>query len=357
MLRLVEDAKEKRAAQAALEARIHERLAHQGVRNIGYPSGNTNEVLYANTSGDLWAAFAKHDKAPVPRQWNAFGVFDSKRQAQVITVEINVPTAGNSARVAGFFARDPVNDRVYLMHDGSVGGGKPGVGRSAFLYWTKAQTVDVVRSDGVVRTGIIVGAVEVDDFVSRLRRFVNQVRRFKVDVGAGKLDTPEVGEAIAEWETFSSESPGRRQGQRSSTIDYVSYHGEVVERLFEEREARRRTSEKVANNRLIDLYVRRDGVMTEIYEVKTSTDRQAIYTAIGQLITHSTPAPPGVVRTLVLPEGNLSDDLSQALVSMGIGLRRFTITGGETPIVVLSPEPPRFDVAVRPTARPRGKGR
>ena len=81
--------------------------------------------------------------------------------------------------------------------------------------------------------------------------------------------------------------------------------------------------------------------MTEIYEVKTNTERQTIYAAIGQLMTHSNPAPMGVVRTLVLPEGDLPGDLSRALASMGIGLRRFTISSGETPIVVLSPAPPR----------------
>jgi len=203
MLRLIEDREAKAAAQAELEARIRERLADQGVRNIGFPSGNTDEVVYAEGAGGLWAAFTPLKAAAVPRQWNAFGLYDPSLHAQMITVEINVPTADNSARVAGFYARDPQTDRVYLMHDGSVGGGRPGVGRDAFLSWTRATTVDVVRSDGVVRSGVVVGAVEVDDFVPHLRRFVMRVRRFKAAVAAGALDTVEAADAIAEWEAFN----------------------------------------------------------------------------------------------------------------------------------------------------------
>lgn len=336
MLRLIEDPEAKAAAQAELEARIRERLADQGVRNIGFPSGNTDEVVYAEGAGGLWAAFTPLKTAAVPRQWNAFGLYDPSLHAQMITVEINVPTADNSARVAGFYARDPQTDRIYLMHDGSVGGGRPGVGRDAFLSWTRATTVDVVRSDGVVRSGVVVGAVEVDDFVPHLRRFVMRVRRFKTAVAAGALDTVEAAEAIAEWEAFNSESSGRRRGRRRADLDYVSYHGDVVDALQRERSSRLRADERILNNRLIDLYVRRGRDMTEIYEVKTGVDRQAIYTGMGQLLTHSTGAPSSVKRTLVLPEGDLPRDIREALLALGIELRRFTIRGGDAPEVVLS---------------------
>jgi hypothetical protein len=148
MLLMVEDTSEKRAAQKTLEASVRQHLTDQGVRNIGFPSGNVDERLYANGLGELWAAFGKVDDAAIPRRWNAFGVFDPKRHAQIITVEVNIPTTSNSARVAGFFAREPATGDVYLMHDGSIGGGKAGVGRSAFLSWAKATLEDVSRDDG-----------------------------------------------------------------------------------------------------------------------------------------------------------------------------------------------------------------
>lgn len=336
MLLMVEDASEKRAAQKALEASVRRHLMDQGVRNIGFPSGNVDERLYANGLGKLWAAFGNVEDAAIPRRWNAFGVFDPKRHAQIITVEVNIPTTSNSARVAGFFAREPATGDVYLMHDGSIGGGKAGVGRSAFLSWSKATLEDVGREDGNDRAGIIIGRVNSDDIAGRLWRFVQLVKGFKDAVARGELDGPDVRRAIAEWETFNSESSGRRRGQRSSEIDYISYHGDVVQCLFEERQARCASDERILNNKLIDLYVRKGASMTEIYEIKTSVDRQSIYTAIGQLISHSADAPSQVKRTLVLPEGPMPPDLEKSLASLSIAVRRFSISVGTTPQITLS---------------------
>lgn len=336
MLLMVEDAGKKRAAQKALEVSVRQHLTDQGVRNIGFPSGNVDERLYANGLGELWAAFGKVDDAAIPRRWNAFGVFDPKRHAQIITVEINIPTTSNSARVAGFFARDPATDEVYLMHDGSIGGGKAGVGRSAFLAWSKASLEDVSRDDGDGRAGIVIGRVDSDDMAARLWRFVQLVKGFKDAAARGELDDPDVRQAIAEWENFKSEGSGRRHGRRRSEIDYISYHGDIVERLFEERQARCADGERVLNSKLIDLYVRTGQSMTEIYEIKTSVDRQSIYTAIGQLISHSADALPGIKRTLVLPEGPIPSDLEKSLASLSIALRRFSISSGKAPKITLS---------------------
>jgi hypothetical protein len=157
---MVEGAGEKRAAQRELERSVIARLKSTGVRNIGFPSGNRNETIFSNGSGSLWCAFGSAEDAKIPRRWNAFGVFDDKRHAQIITVEVNIPTTTNSAKVAGFFARDPSTDIVYLMHDGGIGGGKPGVGQNAFLAWSDHEPKDVGRSNGDVREGILIGRVE-----------------------------------------------------------------------------------------------------------------------------------------------------------------------------------------------------
>ena len=336
MLLMVEDASDKRAAQQRLEASVREHLTDQGVRKIGFPSGNVDEHLYANGLGELWAAFSKVEDAAIPRRWNAFGVFDPKRHAQIITVEVNIPTTSNSTRVAGFFAREPATGDIYLMHDGIIGGGKAGVGRSAFLSWSKATLEEVSRKDGDDRAGVIIGRVDSDEIVDRLSHFVQLVKGFKDAVVRGELDDPDVQRSIAEWETFNSEGSGRRRGQRRSEIDYISYHGDVVQRLFEERQARCAYDERVLNSKLINLYVRQGECMTEIYEVKTSIDRQSIYTAVGQLISHSVDAPERVKRTLVLPEGPIPPDLEKSLMHLSIELRRFSIASGETPKITLS---------------------
>lgn len=336
MLRMVEDVTGKQAAQEMLERTVTASLANQGIRNIGFPGGNVDDILHANKSGELWCAFRTVDHTAIARRWNAFGVFDPDRRSQIVTVEVNIPTASNSARVAGFFARDSASGAVYLMHDGSIGGGKAGVGRNAFLAFTKTSIVDVCRRDGKIRSGIVIGKVDTKDLPSRLWHFVQIVKKFKDAVSRGDLENPDVRQAIDEWDNYKSPSSGRRRGSRRSDIDYVSYHGEVVERLYEERLPQCADDECVRNNQLIDLYVRKGKSVIEVYEVKTSLDRQSIYTAIGQLITHSVGAVPTVKRVLVIPEGPLASDLERCVKSEAIDLRRFRITSGKAPKVVLS---------------------
>lgn len=335
MLVVVEDAASKQAAQKAIERTVSAALRNQGKRSMGFRSGSMNEVIHSNGDGQLWCAFGSVEDAKIPRRWNAFGVFDSKRQAQTITVEINIPTNGNSARVAGFFARDLASGRTYLMHDGGVGGGKPGVGRKAFLAWSRTPLHEVASMNGPERPGIVVGDVDSQDLPSRLWRFVELVRDFKNAVTRGDFDNDEVRSAVAEWETFNSESSGRRHGTRNAQVDYVSYHGDVVQRLYEERAARCEPGEKVCNSRLVELYVRSGKKVTEIYEIKTSLDRQTLYAAIGQIVTHSGEAALMMKRVLVIPKGNIASDLQKCIELLSIDVRRFELTSGHSPQVVL----------------------
>ncbi len=237
MLILVESKAAKRDAQMLLEASVMAHLERLGTKNIGFPSGNVDETLYSNGDGQLWAAFSNAADAKIPRRWNAFGVYDFKRHAQVITVEINIPTTSNAASVAGFFAHDPAAGATYLMHDGSVGGGKKGVGRSAFMTWSGLDLEDVARTDGEERAGIIIGRVDDPDLAGRIWRFVKIVRDFKAAVKQGDLENDAAKRSIAEWDEFRSESSGRRKGRRRAEFDYVSYHGDVVEALRVECEA------------------------------------------------------------------------------------------------------------------------
>ena len=63
--------------------------------------------------------------------------------------------------------------------------------------------------------------------------------------------------------------------------------------------------------------------MVELYEVKTSTGRSDVYSAIGQLMVHG---PPHCARVIVLPKRErLAEDLRRALERHHIGLLRFTL--------------------------------
>lgn len=335
LLVAVEDKKERAAGQKALEAQIKSALKSRGRHNIGYPGGNSDLELFANGSGELWAAFDNLTDAQVPRRWNAFGVYDADRHSQQITVEINIPTEADSGRIAGFFARDADTGHIYLMHDGGIGGGKPGVGREAFLAKSTSSLEQVARSDGRIREGIIVGRVDTPDLPSRIWSFVQQVNEFKAAVRRGDLDSPSAQAEVGEWDDYRDEGSGRRQGKRRSKIDYITYHGDVVRALRDERQTTCGVDERVLNSRLIDLYVKCGPTLSEVYEVKTEIGRQSIYTAIGQLMTHG-PADGGdIKRFLAIPPGELAPDLRRSLAALDIVVRRFDVTEGDAPQVTL----------------------
>lgn len=335
LLVAVEDKKERAAGQKELEAQIKRALTSRGRHNIGYPGGNSNLELFANGGGEMWAAFDNLTDAHIPRRWNAFGVYDEDRSSQQITVEINIPSEEDSGRIAGFLARDADTGHVYLMHDGGIGGGKAGVGREAFLAQSKSSLEEVARADGRTRAGIIVGRVDTPDLPSRIWSFVQQVSEFKAAVRRGDLDSPRAQAELGEWDDFRDEGSGRREGRRRSKIDYITYHGDVVRALRDERDATCGTDERVLNSRLVDLYVRRGPTLTEVYEVKTEVGRQSLYTAIGQLMTHG-PADGGdIKRVLAIPPGDLPADIQRSLAALGIVVRRFDVTDSDPPRVTL----------------------
>lgn len=335
LLTVVENRKERASLQRELEGQIKIALQSQGQRNIGYPGGNQNAELFSNGGGQLWAAFANLPDASIPRLWNAFGVYNADSRSQQITVEINIPIDEASGQIAGFFARDTETGHVYLMHDGGIGGGKAGVGKQAFLARSKTKLQKVLRSDGRVREGIIIGRVDTPDLPSRIWSFVQQVSDFKAAVRSGEFDSATALADVDDWNDFKDEPTGRRRGTRSSTIDYVTYHGDVVRALRDKRQTACADDERVLNSRLIDLYVRCGAALTEVYEVKTSVDRQSIYTAIGQLMTHGPADATSIKRVLALPPGQLAADLEHSLDALNITVQRFDVIGGKSPRVKL----------------------
>lgn len=339
MFVLVDATAAKRRAQAQLERNLKSVLDHQGSLNIGFRGDNFDHDVFGFGPGELWASFKPPEQEGSTRRfWNGFGIFQPDRAAQNITVEINIPLETNQERAAGFFAEDPLTGAVYLMHSGKIGGGRKGIGKSAFLAWSRSELIDVATGDGEIRSGLIIGNIDDADLAGRIWRFVQLVAAFKEAAISGDLDTTEFQAQIEAFERYRKEFSGRKRGRRSADdIDYISYHGDVVQSLYEERSARLRNGEAIGNTGLIDLFVSHGGKLTEIYEVKTNTERQALYTAIGQLITHGAGNTPK--RFIVVPaQETIPEDFIAALEENKIAVRRFKVAGRKVKTVSLLPD-------------------
>ena len=86
--------------------------------------------------------------------------------------------------------------------------------------------------------------------------------------------------------------------------------------------------EKMFKDAYVDLGVQARGVTSEIYEVKSSCDRQALYSAIGQVVIHDDSPNGDCKRLIVLPKGDaVPEDVTRALTRADISLVRFALQG------------------------------
>lgn len=325
MLKLVEDRAGKIAAQQSFTKFLQTawRLREQR-RVVWRPSARNLDIAHDR---EFWFSPVRpHGDQKQPRYWNSFGTYQPEGNLQ-IAVEINIPTETNAWTISGFIARDEQSGMQYLMHDGGVGGGRPGIGRDAFLAWSGAQLVQVENREQRVRQGIIVTPIRQKDIGEHVARFVRLVSAFKQAAVNGELASPQATEAQRTYAAYFKEFSGRKKGRRKQEFDYISRHGDIVDALSKWRGGVAGNSVSVVKNAYIDLGIASSkNELIELYEVKTNTDRQSLYTAIGQLIVHGASGAKDIKRFLVVPhDGSLPQDVTRSLKSLGIKVLRYQI--------------------------------
>ena len=330
MLKYIEDTNDIARAHKKLQATIRRSFSRTAVKDIGHPGGRERRSVVA-TDGRCWFWTTDHRGSDVvtKRRLNWFGVL-SERPGVSITVEVNTTYKGRDDRAAGFFARDARTGAVYFLHSGRVGGGAKGVGKNSFLTWAareKHDLVEVVDSAGRIRKGLVVMPVEGRGAAISAVRYIDLVRGFKKAVRNGEIASKEFQNQQRKFEDYFSEGRGRRRGTRSSEIDYVSRHGEIVDALRDWRAARAPLPKRlrIVKDVFIDLGVANGNELVEIFEVKPQTDRSSVYSAIGQLLVHGRRET--CIKTIVLPDGErLAVDLSAALRRLKIATVKFRLT-------------------------------
>lgn len=327
MLRLVETRTEKIAAQRRFAKEIERAWGTRERRTVVWrPS---QKELPISHNGHLWfAQIRPHDDQQTPRYWNSFGVYNAVGSLQ-IAVEINIPIDSNTRRVSGFFAKDDSTGTIYLMHDGGVGGGRQGIGQENFLRWSSKRPVPVIVSDGGERFGIIVSGLDDENLSVNISSFVQSVIYFKAAVVSGEPLAVETERGRASYQSYFKEYSGRKKGSRKKEFEYITRHGDIVHALSEWvlHSRTKKAALKVVKNAFIDLgLVDKEGNLRELYEVKTNSSRQTLYTAVGQLMVHQGSTEELVEKYVVLPKGEaVSYDIREAFTAMGIQILFFTL--------------------------------
>jgi hypothetical protein len=314
--------------------RLKAALKPRGVHTIGFQAGNFD--LPVRSDATMWFAttYPKPEAGRKPRYWNAFGIELKRHGSNSIVVEMNVPVRGINRSVSGLFAQDPTTGDRFLLHRGGVGGGRKGIGRNAFTDWYRAKPVEIDEGNSTFGTALLVTALDGPSFLDDLRYFVESVAQFKKLVAEGGHAAIASAHSQTKPLTFNPEFAGVKKGKRPSNFVAECHHGRVVDALAAQlRQSHSAGSVLIFNNRLIDLGVAKGKKVTAIYEVKTDTSTQSLYTGIGQLMFHSALSSSTPKRTLVLPVnrfgGRESETKFPALQRLGIAVLRYGISGRE----------------------------
>jgi hypothetical protein len=142
------------------------------------------------------------------------------------------------------------------------------------------------------------------------------------------------GQQHQTYAEYYDEPSGRRRRRSIDEVEYVVRHGEIVSALCRRRRQNEQSNERVVKNSLIDLGIEVDGVLTELYEIKTNCRRQTLYTGIGQIVVHDKSSGGECERYLVVPSTEtISPDITRAIERANIYLLRYELRGDSIRIV------------------------
>ena len=309
-------------------------LAQRGIAidaRVGYQGGYVDTEVNWHQSIRMWSLLGVNS-GEKQQFWCAFGVEDpAQTQSLDIAVEINPRYEGTDLVVGGAFAKDE-RGAVHFCHNGKIGGGREGVGKSAFFrhYSDPGGLEQMLYNDRLVNV-VDLGPITSPRLPRRLARFAHEVVRIK-EVCAKEQETGTAVRGLTRpaIPTFSPEFSGRRAAfSVSRRIDAKADHGLVVDAL---EAAVRRGGQPAYNDGARDLFVLDEhGRMSALFEVKTDVTTTSIYTAVGQLLLNggADPRPPRMV--LVLPD-KPNKTTSRTLKAIGVAVLDFKWRGN-TPVI------------------------
>ncbi|RZK47998.1 MAG: hypothetical protein EOO99_11720 [Pedobacter sp.] len=270
-------------------------LGHRGTESV------PTTVFY---SPELNFCFTAHDH--INRYWNAFSL--GKPQAgksYPITAEINPPYEGINRTISGAFGKTS-DGEILLLHRGNIGGSKVGVGKKLFFENYRDNSV-LVKDGETENPFFIIGSIYSEIFPQQVLNFVKEVNRIKNLVNSNNISP------IGNY-TFAHEKFGENTLQNNKKITINRIHGIVVNKLATELKNR---GHKVGNDSCRDLYVHKNGEIIKLFEIKSNSSTQSLYSAVGQLLIYSIPIKKAVSLIIVVPD-QLKKDVVQKLRRLGI---------------------------------------
>lgn len=306
MLEIITDKKSITKFQMQFEARLFSLFNEKIKCKIGHLGYSGENVVFYSKKYDLW--FTTHKNRN--RFWNGFGVGRPSTGRNVsITVEINPPFKGINRRIGAVFARNEKGE-VLVLHRGKIGGGRFGIGKT--LFFENYRGDFEVANDGGVKTKFcVIGSLNSINFPDQISNFITEVARIK------SLDKTKQSKfyKVKNFQ-FTAEISGKGTGKYRNKTIINRTHGIVVNALARKLEE---NGFNVANDSQRDLFIYKNNKIIKLFEFKTSSTTQDLFTAVGQLIIYSIPIKNPVQLFLVIPD-KLKKEVEDRLYEMKINI-------------------------------------
>ena len=111
------------------------------------------------------------------RYWNALGIGNPFNESAPIIAEFNPPKEGINRRISGVFLENE-SGNIFLAHRGKVGGGRKGIGKTAFMAWYNGP-VEIIQDGVKTKTVLMIGRLDNPKLLNNLAKFTMAVSDFK----------------------------------------------------------------------------------------------------------------------------------------------------------------------------------
>jgi len=275
----------------------------------GTRSGGPFRIGYPNGSFDSRVRF--RELRPGKKLWLYSGLSEKsgdyitlvgryvpdQRGPLLIDIQFNFPKGRFSREKGGAFVKDS-SGRAYLAHRGIVTRGKSRIQKAELLRqlnWRKPVVADSAVRPFQVKL-LLVGALDDDQLINRVARFAGAMRDAATLAALVPTDDQPSGPQVINVQdgvpstsspmdlmlsAYRDEFDGTRVVNRQGQVVMDWSHGRVVKALHQALSG----SGDIWNCKAADLIVR-NRMYIDLYEVKSSSSSQSVYTAIGQLLFH-----------------------------------------------------------------------
>lgn len=339
----VTDTKEIKRIQDEMSSKLCTQFPHIEERVIGWPSGHFNaSVRFTSknsTESHWWYTGLSDDKENVFNLFGRGNPNDSK--LLLIDLQFNFPVKSFNRKQGGVFIRDISNGKELLGHRGIVTRGKSRVPRELLLQEADLTPLTIASEKKPNEVNIfLVAPIDDANLGEQISNFSIEIRRAAYLVmsenynktpsksKAGELSSPatqsHLDRALSD---YYDEFIGKTIIRRAAQVTMNCRHGSVVKTLREKLIAIGTQYKSVA----MDLVVETKKEVL-LFEVKTGSDSQSIYTGLGQLYFHTAALArifpqKNIIRYLVIPYAPTAIHRENVCKELGIKIITFNLSG------------------------------